>query len=409
MSAVFDLAVIGAGPAGLSAGLAAQALGLKVTVIEARHRIGGRAVTQNFAGHPVDLGAHWLHAGPINPVVALARSKGIRLKRAPLESHLFRHGRRSAAAERQAYGSAFGRADAALSRGSLSKRADQPASALLPVLGPWRGPVSAITALVCGRDLSEISARDFASSEYADNLFAPGGLGALIARLGRSVPARLGTAARHVDWSGKLVRIGTSGGTVEARAVIVTVPPLVLQRGAIRFTPALPRNVEAAIHGFQPAAYEHVLLRWPSAPFSGADRIASLTGHRLDGVGLLTRLDGTALHYLELDQPLSAMLREPRRLSAGFAVRDILRAQFGHRAIHDLAILHVSDWRGDPLSLSSWSTVPPGHAHIRDDMAEPVAGRLAFAGEMTDHDQWGTVGAAWTAGQRAVEALGLRA
>jgi monoamine oxidase len=411
MSAVVDLAVIGAGPAGLAAALMARQRGLSVTVVEARNRIGGRVVTAGFAGHAVDLGAHWLHAGPINPVVALARRQNIALRRAPLEMHLLHDGRPRMHAERLAYGAAFGRADAALSRaraeGSMDGGTDLPAAALLPFLGPWRRPVKAITGLVCGRPVSEISALDFASAEYADNLFAPGGFGGLIARLARDVVVQLGTAATQVDWSGPVLRVETSRGVIEAHSVIVTVPPLVLQNGAIRFTPALPEPTEAAIHGFRAAIYEHVVLRWPSAPFQGADRIATLTCSRLDGVGLLTRLDGTALHYLELDEPLSRALGRPRRLRAGIAVRELLGRHFGHRAISDLSVLHVSDWLADPFSRGSWSSVPPGLAHIRDDLAAPVAGRLAFAGEMTDHQQWGTVGAAWGAGERALGALGL--
>lgn len=409
MGAVADLLVIGAGPAGLAAALLARQLGLSATVIEARSRTGGRLVTRSFAGHPVDLGAHWLHAGPINPVVALARSLDIRLKRAPLESHLFDTGVRRPSAQLQAYGAAFGRADTRLSAPRAEGGPDQPAAALLPFLGPWRRPVSAITGLVCGRRLGEISADDFASAEYADNLFAPGGFGALISQLGRNVPVCLGTAATCIDWSGKVVRVETNNGLIEARAVIVTVPPLVLQQGAVRFTPALPERTQAAIHGFRAAVYEHVVLRWPSAPFHGADRIATLTGQRLDGLGLLTRLDGTAVHYLELDQPLSDAIGSPRGLKASLTLRELLRGHFGNRAIHDLAILHVTDWLADPHSRGSWSTVPPGLAHIRDDLAAPVAGRIIFAGEMTDHAQWGTVGAAWGAGERAVRALGFTA
>ena len=50
-----------------------SASGLPVTVLEARDRMGGRTVTRRFKGHPLDLGAHWLHAGPINPLVKLGR------------------------------------------------------------------------------------------------------------------------------------------------------------------------------------------------------------------------------------------------------------------------------------------------------------------------------------------------
>ncbi|MFC6745424.1 FAD-dependent oxidoreductase [Methylobacterium persicinum] len=71
-----DVVVIGAGAAGIAAARTLLAAGLKVAVLEARNRVGGRAWTVALRGHPVDLGAHWLHAGPINPLVALGRERG---------------------------------------------------------------------------------------------------------------------------------------------------------------------------------------------------------------------------------------------------------------------------------------------------------------------------------------------
>jgi monoamine oxidase len=402
---MLDLVIIGAGPAGIAAGRRAMARGLSVRMIEARSRVGGRVVTRHIAGHAVDLGAHWLHAGPINPVVALARREGIALRGAPQHSHIFVDGRPQPQSAQIAYGAAFARADRALGAAADSRGPDGPAAAVLPFLGPWRRPVAAITGLVCGRPLEAVSARDFASAEYAHNSFSRGGFGALMARLARGLPVSLGMAAETIDWSGATVRVTTKGAVVEARKALCTAPPLVLQGGAIAFDPPLPEAALAAIHGFRAGVYEHAVIRWPSAPWRGADRIATLTGRRIAGVGLLTRLDGSPLHYLEFDEPMARALRQPHRLRAAFAVRALLAEQFGGRALRDLAVLHVSDWLADPLSLSSWSTVPPGHAAIRDALAWPLGGRLAFAGEMTDHAQWGTVGGAWAAGERAVDAL----
>ncbi len=403
-----DLIIVGAGPAGLAAAHAARARGLSVRILEARPRIGGRVVTRLMGGHPVDMGAHWLHAGPINPVVALARGQGWRLKRAPVETHLFVNGRRQGPAQVAGYHAAFGRADqalAAMAGHPGNEGDDDVAAASLPPLGPWAHPVRAITGLVCGRPLAEVSARDFASSEYADNLFAPEGFGTLLARLGRDLPVALDTPVAAIDWSGQMVRLITPRGVSEALKVIVTAPPVVLQAGAIRFNPPLPEATQAAVAAFRPAVYEHVVLRWPNAPFQGADRIATLTGRRLPGLGLLTRLDGTALHYLELDAPLSEACGPDRPAKAARLARTILADQFGAHAIRDLAVLAVTDWQSDPLARGSWSSVPPGYAAIRDVLAVPVAQRLAFAGEATDHAQWGTVGGAWMQGAQAVERL----
>ncbi|MBN8464945.1 FAD-dependent oxidoreductase [Corallococcus exiguus] len=59
--------VIGAGAAGLKATHDLLAKGYEVTLIEARHRFGGRAWTDESMGLPVDLGCQWLHDSPANP------------------------------------------------------------------------------------------------------------------------------------------------------------------------------------------------------------------------------------------------------------------------------------------------------------------------------------------------------
>ena len=68
-----DVAIIGAGAAGLSAAHALQGSGLSVIVLEARDRAGGRAHTVMAApGIPFDLGCGWLHSADHNRFVAIA-------------------------------------------------------------------------------------------------------------------------------------------------------------------------------------------------------------------------------------------------------------------------------------------------------------------------------------------------
>src|SRR3712207_1337240 len=95
-----DVVIVGAGSAGISAARRLISAGLSVIVLEARSRIGGRTVTARFKGHPVDLGAHWLHAGPINPLVKLGRQRREALRRAPVEGHFFVRGKPGGPAQR---------------------------------------------------------------------------------------------------------------------------------------------------------------------------------------------------------------------------------------------------------------------------------------------------------------------
>src|SRR5215207_802082 len=61
-----DVLVLGAGVAGLAAAQELSQAGLRVIVIEARDRIGGRIFTQHVPGHPlpIELGAEFIHGRP---------------------------------------------------------------------------------------------------------------------------------------------------------------------------------------------------------------------------------------------------------------------------------------------------------------------------------------------------------
>ncbi len=72
----FEVAIIGAGAAGISAARMLTSLGRKVVVIEASSRVGGRAWTNEIYGLPLDMGCGWLHSGERNPLVDMARAEG---------------------------------------------------------------------------------------------------------------------------------------------------------------------------------------------------------------------------------------------------------------------------------------------------------------------------------------------
>jgi monoamine oxidase len=399
-----DVAIVGAGAAGIAAARRCLSRGLTVAVLEARDRVGGRAVTVPLKGHAVDLGAHWLHAGPINPLVRLGYARGEALRQAPVDGHLVLRGRLARRAQRTALHGAFELADRAL---TLAARAsdDGAAAAALPLLGPWRERIATVHGLVSGRPLAQVSLHDFPSMEYADNRFIAGGFGAYVARLASGLPVALGTAVQGIDWSGPGVRLETATGTVRARAAVVTVPVMVLQADGIRFTPVLPDVTLAALSGFLSGTYEHVVLHWPGSPFSDRDRLATILGRRLNPPGLLTRIDGTPFHYLELDHPTAERLRPHGPDAARRYARAVLTEHFGARSLHGLSIPAVTSWKTDPHALGSWAVAPPGHAPAREHLRAAVGERLWFAGEALSREQWGTVGGAWEQGERAADAV----
>src|ERR1700760_902671 len=72
-----DIAVIGAGAAGIAASRRIMAANRKVIVVEATGQIGGRCLTDAATFNvPFDRGARWLH-NPDNPMIRLARTAGL--------------------------------------------------------------------------------------------------------------------------------------------------------------------------------------------------------------------------------------------------------------------------------------------------------------------------------------------
>ncbi|KAM0719647.1 hypothetical protein Q7P37_003778 [Cladosporium fusiforme] len=74
-----SVGIVGAGFAGLRCADVLLQHGVKVTIFEARNRVGGRVGQSWHLGHPVDLGPNWIHGTDDNPIMQLARETDTKL------------------------------------------------------------------------------------------------------------------------------------------------------------------------------------------------------------------------------------------------------------------------------------------------------------------------------------------
>ena len=79
VAADFDVAIVGAGAAGLAAAKQFARVGRSFVVLEARSRIGGRAFTDGSLGSPFDAGAQYIHWAERNPWKPIADAMGATL------------------------------------------------------------------------------------------------------------------------------------------------------------------------------------------------------------------------------------------------------------------------------------------------------------------------------------------
>jgi monoamine oxidase len=246
-----DVAIIGAGAAGLGAAHALKNSGLSVIVLEARDRVGGRAHTIQAAPDVVfDVGCGWLHSANQNSFVGIAEQLGFEINKDLPPWRERAHGKAFPQADRddfiRALDQFYDRAEQAAIEAERTGR-DQPAALYLEPGNRWNPMIDAISTYINGVELDRVSILDMDAYDDTDlNWRIRCGYGALVAAYGAACLLALNCAVKLIDHSGKRVRIETTQGTLTSDKVIVTVPTNLIADEAIRFHPALPAKVDAA-------------------------------------------------------------------------------------------------------------------------------------------------------------------
>jgi monoamine oxidase len=403
-----DVAIIGAGAAGIAAARKVAAAGRRFALIEASDHVGGRCVTDNATfGVPFDRGAHWVHMPDINPVARLGSRSGLEIYPAPPGQKL-RIGKRNAReGEMEDYLATLVRANRAIQEAARGKADVSCMQALPKDLGDWRPAVEfALGPFACSKGLEEVSAMDFARSLERDvDAFCRQGFGALLARLAADLPVQLGVAAQRLLSTRNSVEIETTRGRIVARAAIVTVSTGVLGADKLRFDPALPPRHRDAIAKLSPGSYDHVALELKGNPLQlQNDDLVLEKSSGTRTAALLANVSGTPLCMIEVAGKFGGELaRQGQAAMVDFAtgwLADLYGADI-KKAVGRTA---TTAWSRDPFVLGAFSAAAPGGQPGRRVLMEPIRDRLFFGGEAVHETLWGTVGGAWESGERAADA-----
>jgi monoamine oxidase len=430
--------VAGAGLAGLAAARALEARGVRVTIFDARDRVGGRVWTirEGFSGSQHAEGGADLIESDQTAVIALARE--LQLPLAPILAGGFgfygtgaggrvalqRSARRLGAmfapfadAVRQ-YRLIEGRWDGpiaeALGRQSVAEylqRAGASAEAVARMRG-LRG-----FFLADPEDLSMLALADFLATDGfggdgrtfrvkgGNDLLATRMAGALTTRV------RLRTVLRRVrqDATGVRVTVESSRGLAELRgdALIIAMPATAVRD--VVCEPALPAAQWDAISTLKYGGATRVLLQFASRFWVRAGRPRAFgsdlpTGAVWDGneqqrgrAGILSLLAGGRAS----DQLVAWLNQE----GAEGAARRL--AWLGRPTT--LLASHVVRWNDDPWVRGGYAAFDPEFAPAGRDLLARPAGRIYFAGEHTSIRWQGYMNGALESGYRAAaEHLSLR-
>jgi monoamine oxidase len=434
---ITEVVVIGAGVAGLACAQALCEAGLRVTILEARSRVGGRiwTVHPSLTNAPVELGAEFIHGLP--------REVWQIVERAGLETHELTGNRWRLEQARLApmsgswdlIDSIFGRIDESALDQSFQDFlehacGDLPQHTRIEAIGY----VESFHACNAGR----ISAHALARWHRSDREIQghrgfrfPDGYEDLVrALVAASKPdlltVRLNTVVTEIAWSPDTVEVTAKSpeqqhASIRADAAVITLPLGVLQAppgtaGAVRFRPELTEKAGALKQLEMGAAIRLVLcfrhcfwtdprlVRWPmpdmsflstpeevfptwwSSVFGGTAMLTGWSGgvraEQLSGLGSAA-ITGRGLEALQqvFGIPLETL-------------RDLVQESFVH------------DWQSDPYCRGAYSYPLAGGGEAARRLAAAVGTTLFFAGEATDcNGQNGTVHGAISSGQRVASEL----
>jgi monoamine oxidase len=438
-----DVVVLGAGAAGLAAARDLSQAGVRVTVIEARARVGGRVLTVHDprAPVPLELGAEFIH-GEAPEMLNAAQAAGLAVVELPTRHETVIRGRFDT---RSDLWDAVEKMNRDLARRLAKRGKDFPVSDYLDsttlpaarrqLLRDFvQGFHAARPERLSAKSLAAEVADEGTEHDQLDKQFRIVNGGDALMKWLRDgldpdrVEIRLSTVVEGIQWKRGSVTVSCRGGDgvelrVAGRSAISTLPAAVLKSGAVQFQPALAAK-QRALERIETGQVFKIVLRfrqafWEQPDFlserrsGGAANGASVsflhapgaevptwwTAQPVRGPMLTGWVGGVRAETLLSEDPASRLERSLVALSDIMAVpRRELEEQLDAWASHD--------WRADPFARGAYSYVGVGGFNAPRALARPVDGTLFFAGEATTADMIGTVAGALASGRRAArEAL----
>ena len=402
--------IIGAGAAGIGAGLRLKALGVPFIILEANDRIGGRAYTDSTSlSSKWDKGCSWFHCADINPLVGWANKLGTLYDRYDRsenalfwsESHWLDATESSSVnlniqkRFQEIYATAELGHDVSISDNLVNNSFSATVS-------------EELVKLMCSEEPQLASAVGY--GDYNDtgvNWMVTSGYGDLINRMAADVPIRMNTKVLAISYQKGGVRVETSSGQLNARAIIVTTSTNVLRSGQISLPAGPAQQILELMEDVPCGTYEKIAIEFKHYPLNTANN---------EAIWIQSYSDSNPT-YFQIPPQKQPMLiahvagEQARELvkigsqgMADFAIQK-LTSVFGSNINKIISGTATTSWQSDPLIMGGYSYTRAGAGQNRRKMIEVDTGEIVFAGEAFSLPWYGTAHGAYQSGQDVASQL----
>jgi monoamine oxidase len=433
----YDVIIIGAGASGLTCARHLLAKGLRVLILEGRSRVGGRILTatDSLQRIPIELGAEFIHGAPDIIFERLA-SMGMPFYDTS-ENRLYWNGKALVRDPKrwEKVEKVFAKMNRDLKKDrsfedflKVQKSIDSSTRKLL--VSFIEGYQGADTTLASERGLVG-SAGDDDDTLNGSATFRPAhGYTEMINGFLHGIEnledvLRLSSIVKSIDWKKGAARVHYTSETdtaelrsIDAKAVVVTVPLGVLKSSRIAISP-FPKELDLALSGLEMGHAMRIVFRFRSRFWEKLK-----TAQAIDEKPLSFMLGGPGFDFptwwtsLPLRAPILtawqggpqclklAALSEDERIQTALKTLSALTGHSLEFLKSELQASYSHDWTNDPFSLGAYSYVRTGGVEHAKKLAGPFDKTLFFAGEATESGSArGTVHGAMISGRKAAEKI----
>lgn len=414
--------ITGAGASGLMAAYLLSQKGYRITILEARDRIGGRVHTQREGpfSKPVELGAEFIH-GDLELTKKLLDEAGISYTKLDGEMWHYKEGR-------------FHKDDAYAEHWPLlmQKLNDLETDCSINDFlqqefageryEDMRRSVIRFAEGYDAADANKVSAfslRDEWSHSDDNQYRVEGGYGRLMHYLynqseNNGAAVHLSAVVKSIQWQqGKATVTIDTGSSFEADKVIITVPLSILQEEQILIMPALPEQIKAAKNIGCGQVIKYTLQFredfWRSSNVAQLKELQMLLSDE--------EIPTWWTQYPESSALLTGWVSGPR----AWKMKDLDQAVLLDKALQSLSRIFqeppgviknnldawmITNWPADPFAQCAYSYAMPGSELSRQTLQLPVEDTIHFAGEaLSSGPSTGTVEAALQSAQDVVNRI----